>query len=78
MLHIIFAMGAVETLAGVATCGEGGGGGGMEVHMNLMPPGVSKVSFFPYFGPSGQLLMEGIRAFQIPFFVTCNEKRHIQ
>jgi hypothetical protein len=27
MLHIIFAMGAVETLAGVATCGEGGGEG---------------------------------------------------
>ncbi len=45
MLHIIFSMGAVETLAGVATCGEGGGGV-LEVHMNLMPPGVSKVSFF--------------------------------
>ncbi len=26
MLHKIFSMGAVETLAGVATCGEGGGG----------------------------------------------------
>ncbi len=25
MLHIIFSMGAVETLAGVATGGEGGG-----------------------------------------------------
>jgi hypothetical protein len=45
MLHIIFSMGAVETLAGVATGGEGGGGG-LEVHMNLMPPRVSKVSFF--------------------------------
>jgi hypothetical protein len=76
MLHIIFSMGAVETLAGVATCGKEGGG--LEVHMNLMPPGVSKVSFSPYFGPSGRLLMEGIRAFQIQFFVTCNEKRHIQ
>ena len=76
MLHIIFSMGAVETLAGIATGGEGGGG--LEVHMNLMPPRVSKASFFPYFGPSGQLLMEGIRAFQIVFFVTCNEKRHIQ
>ncbi len=75
MLHIIFSMGAVETLAGVATCGEGGGGG-LEVHMNLMPPWVSKVSFFlPYFGPSRRLLMEGIRAFQIPYFVTCNEKK---
>ncbi len=42
MLHIIFSMGAVhvETLAGVATGGEGGGG--LEVHMNLMPPRVSK------------------------------------
>jgi hypothetical protein len=56
----------------------GRGGGGLEVHMNLMPPRVYKVSFFPYFGPSGRLLMEGIRAFKIPFFVTCNEKRHIQ
>ncbi len=45
MLHLIFSMGAVETLAGVATGGEGGGGG-LEVHMNLMPPRVSKVSFF--------------------------------
>ncbi len=58
-------MGAVETLAGVATGGEGGGGEGgpggrpppLEVQMNLMPPRVSKVSFFsPYFGPSGWLL----------------------
>jgi hypothetical protein len=48
MLHIIFSMGAVETLAGVGTYGEGGGGG-LEVHMNLMPPGVSKVSFFYIF-----------------------------
>ncbi len=78
MLHIIFFMGPVESLAGVATGGEGGGGGGLEVHMNLMPPRVSKVSIFPYFGPSGRLLREGIRAFQIVFFVTCNEKRHIQ
>ncbi len=30
MLHIIFAMGAVETLAGVATCEEGGGGEGWK------------------------------------------------
>ncbi len=44
MLHIIFSTGAVETLAGVATGGEGGGG--LEVHMNLMPPRVSKESFF--------------------------------
>ncbi len=48
MLHIIFSMGAVETLAGVTTCGEGGGGG-LEVHMNLILPGVSKVSFFSIF-----------------------------
>jgi hypothetical protein len=49
-------------------------GGKLEVHMNLMPPGVSKVRFFPYFGPSGQLLLEGRRAFQIPIFVTCKKK----
>jgi hypothetical protein len=46
MLHIIFVVAAVETLSGVATCGEGGPGGRLEVHLNLMPPGVSKVSFF--------------------------------
>jgi hypothetical protein len=60
---------AVETLTGVATCGEGGGGG-LEVHMimNLMPPGVSKVSFFsPYFGSF-------IRAFQNPFLLLLIKK----
>ncbi len=46
ILHISFAVAAVETLAGVATCGEGEGGGGLEVHMNLMLPEVSKVIFF--------------------------------
>jgi hypothetical protein len=30
MLHIIFAVAAVETLAGVATCREGGGGMGRQ------------------------------------------------
>jgi hypothetical protein len=38
-------MGAVETLAGVDNM-WGKGRGGLEVHMNLMPPRVSKVSFF--------------------------------
>jgi hypothetical protein len=47
LLHIIFAVAAEKTLVGVATCGERGGG--LEVHMNLMPPGVSKVSLFPIF-----------------------------
>jgi hypothetical protein len=54
-----------------------GRGGGLEVHMNLMPPGVTKVVFSPYFRPSGRLPIEGIRAFQISFFETCNEKRDI-
>jgi hypothetical protein len=44
MLHLIFAVAAVNTLAGVAHVGKDGGG--LEVHMNLIPPGVSKVSFF--------------------------------
>jgi hypothetical protein len=44
---LIFAVAAVENLAGVATCREGGGG--LEVHMNLMPPRIPKVSFFPIF-----------------------------
>jgi hypothetical protein len=51
-----------------------GRGGGLEVHMNLMLPGVSKVSFFPYFGPSGWLLMKGIRAFPIPFLLRVMKK----
>ncbi len=76
MLHIIFVLVAVKHWQELQHVGKGRGG--LEVHMNLMPPRVSKVNFFPYFGPSGRLLMEGIRAFQIPFFVTCNEKRHMQ
>jgi hypothetical protein len=43
MLHIIFAAAAVEILSGVATGRERGGG--LEVHINLMPPGVTKISF---------------------------------
>ncbi len=34
MLHIIFPMGAVETLAGVATCGEGGGRAGSSYELD--------------------------------------------
>jgi hypothetical protein len=51
MLHIIFIIftaAAVESLPGVAT-GRERGGGGLEVHINLMPPGVSKVSLFIIF-----------------------------
>ncbi len=44
MLHIKFAAVAVETLSGVATGGERGGG--LEVHINLMPTGVTRISFF--------------------------------
>jgi hypothetical protein len=69
-------MGAVETLAGVATCGEGVGKAGSSYELDAAWSIQSKF-FFPYFGPSGRLLMEGIRAFQIPIFVTCTEKRHI-
>ena len=38
---------AAETFPGVATGGERGGG--LEVHMNLMPPGVTKISFYSIF-----------------------------
>ncbi len=76
MLNIIFAVAAVETLAGVATCGEMGGRAGSSYELDAARSIKSK--FFPYFGPSGRLLMEGIRAFQIPFFVICIEKRHAQ
>ncbi len=47
MLQIIIAVAAVENLTGV--CNMWGRGGRAGVHMNLMPPGVSKVSFFPIF-----------------------------
>jgi hypothetical protein len=47
---------------------------GLEVHRNLMPPGVSKVSFFPYFGPSGRLIMEGIRASKFHFLLLVMKK----
>ncbi len=77
MLHIIFVLVAVKPLAGVVTCGEGEGRGGSSYELDAAQSIQSKF-FFPYFGPSGRLLMEGIRAFQIPFFVTCNEKIHIQ
>ncbi len=51
MLHIIFAVAAVEHWQELQHVGKGGGGGrgGLEVHMNLMQPGVSKVSFLPIF-----------------------------
>ncbi len=47
ILYIIFEAVAIKTLAGVAT--GGGGGGELEVHMNLMPPGVTKICFFSLF-----------------------------
>jgi hypothetical protein len=38
--------------------------------MSLMPPGETKVGiFFPYFGPFGRLVIEGIIAFQIQFWL---------
>jgi hypothetical protein len=54
----------------------GGGEWGLEVQMNLMPPGVPKVNLFPFFGSSGRLLVEDMRAFQIPFFVLDMKKEH--
>ncbi len=77
MLHIIFNLVAVKTLAGASTCGLGEGRAGSSYELDAAQSIQSKF-FSPYFGHSGRLLMEGIRAFQIPFFVTCNEKRHIQ
>ncbi len=47
MHHINFSVPVAETLPGVATGGEREGG--LEVHMNLMPPGVTKISFFSIF-----------------------------
>ena len=47
MLQIIFAAAAVEILLGVAAGRERGGG--LEVHINLMPLGLTKLSFFSIF-----------------------------
>jgi hypothetical protein len=44
ILHLKYAGVAAETLPGVSTGGERGGG--LEFHINLMPPGVPKISFF--------------------------------
>ncbi len=74
MLHITF---AIETLAGVATCGEEGGRTVSSYELDAAQS-IQNKFFSPYFGPSRRLLKEGIRAFVIPFFVTRNEKRHIQ
>jgi hypothetical protein len=46
-LQKIFCCVAVETLVGVKT--GGGGGGAQEVKIDLMPPGVPKVSNFSLF-----------------------------
>jgi hypothetical protein len=43
----IFSVAAAETLPGVASGRERGGG--QEVDMNLMPPGVTNISFFSLF-----------------------------
>jgi hypothetical protein len=45
--YIMFAAAAVESLPGVATGGERGGR--LEVHIDLMPPGETKISFFSIF-----------------------------
>ena len=45
MLHIIFSMGAVETLAGVATGGEGGRGAGSSYELDAAQSIQSKYFF---------------------------------
>ena len=46
ILHIIFDAVVIKTLAG--SCNRRRGGQ-LEVHMNLMPPGVTKTGFFSFF-----------------------------
>jgi hypothetical protein len=43
MLHIIFAMASVETLAGVATCGKGGGKAGSSYELDAARSIKSKI-----------------------------------
>jgi hypothetical protein len=73
MFHIIFAKTAVETLAGIATCGERGGRAGSSYELDAARSIQSKFISHILALPGGCL-----RAFQIPFFVSCNEKRHIK
>jgi hypothetical protein len=77
LFYIIFAVAAVETLAGVATCRKRGGG--LEVHMNLMPPGISKVSLFTILWTFGAASYGRHKILpNSTFFVFYYEKRHIQ
>ncbi len=57
---------AVETLVGVETGGGGGGAQEVKIGCCLEYP---KYVIFPYFGSSGRLLVEGLRAFQDLFFL---------
>jgi hypothetical protein len=63
MFHIIFYMGAVETLAGVATYGEGDGMAGSSYELDAAQSIQSKL--FSIFWTFWAALIEGIRAFQI-------------
>ena len=55
MLHIIFSMGAVETLAGVATGGEGGERAGSSYELDAAQSIQSK-SFFLFLNHPGGFL----------------------
>jgi hypothetical protein len=68
VIKTIFVVTAAETWQEMKQVG--GGEWGPEVQINLMPPEVPKVNlFFPNSGSSGQLLVEGMIDFQIPFFI---------
>ena len=55
MLHIIFSMGAVETLAGVATGGEGGERAGSSYELDAAQSIQSKSFFLILNHPGGFL-----------------------
>ncbi len=57
---------AVETLVGVET--GGGGGGAQEVKIDLMPPGVPKVSIFLILDLLGGFLWKASEPSKICFF----------
>jgi hypothetical protein len=72
MLKINFCCGSSRKLG--RSCNMGGGGG-LEVYMNLMPPRIPKVNFFPIFWTFWAASNGRHKSLPNSFYVTCNEKK---
>ncbi len=76
MLHIIFVLVAVKTLAGAATCGLGEGRAGSLYELDAAQNMQSK--FFSIFWTFWAASYGRHKSLPNSIFVTCNEKRRIQ